>query len=110
MADRMRVTSLIRGTERDAGPGGPLPRRPLVRVAESLPSPRVQPVDAPDPFRIDDLLDEFTSRLATSPALLRHLARQRAVGGPAHERRRTPASAARGRPVTARSTLRSTMH
>src|SRR5262245_32006154 len=88
MADSMRVTSVI-----GAAPRGRDPRRGALSRARSG-------ARNPGPPRASYLLsqqllialretaDEYTTRLAPSPGLLRHPAGHRAVAGPALRRRR----------------------
>src|SRR5437879_5829427 len=88
MADRMRVTSFIGDTERLEDPSGTSSPDLLGWVAGSLTFPHVERVNRQAFPATRETSDEYTSRRATNPQLLRHPARPRSVGRTALRRRR----------------------
>src|SRR5262245_58111672 len=91
MADRMRVTSFMGDTERLEGPCGTSSPQLLAWVA-NLSRPRTSNRLSRRVFPATrEIVDEYTSRLATNPQFLRQVARHRAVGKPALPRRQAAA-------------------
>src|SRR5262245_8052163 len=87
MADRMRVTSLIGGTERLDHPREVFPPRSRGGIRDLRPACASNLLGPPGPFPPPESADDYTTRLATGPRFLRHPARHRAVARPALQRR-----------------------
>src|SRR5262245_50413846 len=83
MADRMRGTSFIGGTDRVGDPDRTLPQNPCSRFGYHSPPCASNPLTCPLQSTTTEPVDEYTRRPAPSPVFLRQIGRHRAVGGPA---------------------------